>query len=216
MECGNFVWSDRTGQETKGQVSPKTKFVTYVLALENLDLASLNHTWPGLGIRSFDFQANCSFVLSDLSDSLTVAHFLWATWAIRSQPLICLERSERIAHSCSFDLSKMGKWVNERIPSPVPDLWLVDLFCPILKNSTLHPNVEYFWRWWTFPLGAQKNYCFVSFTNAFKPLQKNSSVSQLSRGKSELSYEWFSTSKNSKGYWLYISGPLKYHPAKSS
>ena len=26
-----------------------------------------------------------SFVLSDLSDSLTVAHFLWATWGIRSR-----------------------------------------------------------------------------------------------------------------------------------
>ena len=65
----------------------------------------------------------CSFVLSHVSDSLTVAHFLWAAWAIRSQLLICLQRSERIAHSRSFDLSEMSEWVNERwaneqIPSP--------------------------------------------------------------------------------------------------
>ena len=65
----------------------------------------------------------CSFVLSDLRDSLMVAHFFCATWAICSRSLICLERSERIGHSCSFDLSEMSKWTNkrwgnERIPSP--------------------------------------------------------------------------------------------------
>ena len=64
-----------------------------------------------------------SFVLSVLRDLLTVAHFLWATWAICSRLLICLERSARIAHSHSFDLREMSewaneRWVNERIPSP--------------------------------------------------------------------------------------------------
>ena len=64
-----------------------------------------------------------SFVMSDLSDSLMVTHLSWATWAIGSQSIICLERSGRIAHSCSFDLSKMSKWANEQwaneqIPSP--------------------------------------------------------------------------------------------------
>ena len=33
-----------------------------------------------------------------MSDLLKVAHLSWATWAIRSRSLICLERSERIAH----------------------------------------------------------------------------------------------------------------------
>ena len=52
-----------------------------------------------------------------------IAHLSWATWGIRSRSLICLERSERIAHSRSFDLSKMSEWANERwandrIPSP--------------------------------------------------------------------------------------------------
>ena len=60
-----------------------------------------------------------SFVMSDLSDSLKVYRLIWATWAIRSQSLICLERSERIAHIHWFDLSEMSKWANERIPSPV-------------------------------------------------------------------------------------------------
>ena len=54
-------------------------------------------------------------------------HFRWATWAIRShsplkkrewairsRSLICLEWSERITHSRSFDLSKMSKWTNEQ------------------------------------------------------------------------------------------------------
>ena len=52
---------------------------------------------PGLVIRSFDFRANrsffvhkwaihshCSFPLSNLSESLMVAHFWWAKWTIRS------------------------------------------------------------------------------------------------------------------------------------
>ena len=37
----------------------------------------------------------CSFVMSDLSDSLTVA--------------LCLERPERFAHSCSFVLSDLSE-----------------------------------------------------------------------------------------------------------
>ena len=70
-----------------------------------------------------DFLEFCSFNMSDLSESLTVAHFSWVTWAIGSQLLLCPERSERIAHSCSFDFSNLSKWANkrwanERIPSP--------------------------------------------------------------------------------------------------
>ena len=45
-----------------------------------------------------------SFLVSDLSDSLTIAHFLWAPWANRSRTLIWFKRNER--------------WANERIPSP--------------------------------------------------------------------------------------------------
>ena len=36
------------------------------------------------GERPERFAHNCSFPLSDLSESLMVAHFWWATWAIRS------------------------------------------------------------------------------------------------------------------------------------
>ena len=53
-----------------------------------------------------------------------VAHLSWATWAIRSQLLICLVRSERITHSSSFDLSELSDWAKERIPSPAQTtLW---------------------------------------------------------------------------------------------
>ena len=99
-----------------------------------------------------------SFVLSDLSDSLTVAHFLWA---IFSRSLICLERSELIANSCSFDLSEMSEWMNEqwaneRIPSPafsrkvsnkfrtswVYYLWLLPLIFRLITRAC---SVESFW-----------------------------------------------------------------------
>ena len=44
------------------------------------------------------FAQVCSFPLSDLSESLTVAHFWWATWANRSWLLSFGERPERFAH----------------------------------------------------------------------------------------------------------------------
>ena len=55
------------------------------------------------------------------------AHLSWATWANRSQSLICHERPERFAHCCSFVLSNlsesltvahliwaMSKWANSQ------------------------------------------------------------------------------------------------------
>ena len=65
--------------------------------------------------------------MSNLNESLTVAHLSWATWAIRSRSLICIEQSEWIARSHSFDLSEMSEmskwaneqWANKRIPCPV-------------------------------------------------------------------------------------------------
>ena len=63
------------------------------------------------------------FVLSNLSDFLTVSYLSWATWAISSQLLICPERSEQIAQSHSLQwaiLSKwaMSEWANKQIPNP--------------------------------------------------------------------------------------------------
>ena len=48
--------------------------------------------------------------MSDLSDLLTVTLLIWAFWVICSQSLICPERSERIAHSRSFDLSDLSEF----------------------------------------------------------------------------------------------------------
>ena len=72
------------------------------------------------GIRSFDFWANCtffvekwanerfaqkisiwlirSFLVSNQSNSLMIAHFLWATWANCSWSLIFGEQPEGFAH----------------------------------------------------------------------------------------------------------------------
>ena len=57
--------------------------------------------FPGLGIRSLNFGANRSFFTkkrSGLSDSLTIAHYFWATWANRSWSLIRPEQPERLTH----------------------------------------------------------------------------------------------------------------------
>ena len=50
-----------------------------------------------------------SFIMSTLSESLTVAHLSWAIWAIRTWSLICLERPERFAHSRSFVLNDLSE-----------------------------------------------------------------------------------------------------------
>ena len=44
----------------------------------------------------------CSFLVSDLSNSLMIAHFLWATRANRSWLLIFSERPERFAYIAHF------------------------------------------------------------------------------------------------------------------
>ena len=48
----------------------------------------------------------CSFVMSDLSDSLTVAHLSWATWANPSHLLICPEQFEHMSEWA------MSEWAN--------------------------------------------------------------------------------------------------------
>ena len=47
--------------------------------------------------------------MSDLSDSLIVTHLSWATRAIRSWSLICLEQPEQFAHNRSFVLSDLSE-----------------------------------------------------------------------------------------------------------
>ena len=50
-----------------------------------------------------------SFIMSDLSKSLTVAHLSWATWAIRSRSLFWYEQPEQFAYSRSFVLSDLSE-----------------------------------------------------------------------------------------------------------
>ena len=47
-----------------------------------------------------------SFLVSDLSDSLTIAHSFQANWANCSQSLICPERPERFAHFAQKEWAK--------------------------------------------------------------------------------------------------------------
>ena len=98
-----------------------------------------------------------SFVLSNLSNSLTVPHFLWATWAIHSQSLIFLELSEQIAHSCSFDLSEMS---DERIPSPGTHT---------LGNTIFWNNSNFFsCKLMTHQTAVQDSWQYVHCTNHLK------------------------------------------------
>ena len=53
------------------------------------------------------FAHSHSFDMSDLSNSLTVAHLSWAIWANRSQSLIWFEQNER--------MRKMSEWANEQM-----------------------------------------------------------------------------------------------------
>ena len=64
-----------------------------------------------------------------MSDSLTVAHLSWVTWAIHSQSLICREWSEQIAYSCSFDLSQMSEF---------PSLCTMQIFQMVNQYFKLH------------------------------------------------------------------------------
>ena len=50
-----------------------------------------------LSWATWRFSLSCSFNMSDLRDSLTVAHLSWAIWANRSQSLISFEQSEQMS-----------------------------------------------------------------------------------------------------------------------
>ena len=98
-----------------------------------------------------------SFIMSNLSESLTVAHLSWVTWAICSRWLIFLERAERFAHSRSFVLSNLSesltvahliwaKWANEQMS----DEWMSEfpalLICQLYEGwefalLTFHPSL---------------------------------------------------------------------------
>ena len=62
----------------------------------------------------------CSFLVSDLSDSLTIAHFLWVTWANCSWLLIFGERPERFAH---ITYLIWAKWAIHSHRSPKEKKW---------------------------------------------------------------------------------------------
>ena len=55
------------------------------------------------------------FIMSNLSELLMVALLSWATRVIRSQALICPERSKRIALSGSLKWLIVSKWANEQM-----------------------------------------------------------------------------------------------------
>ena len=93
----------------------------------------------------------CSFVMSDLSDSLTGAHFWWATWVIFSQSLICPERSELIAHSCSFKWAILSKWAMSQWVKSQPCKLMTFYRANCLSYCQVSPPMEHIQggQWWT-------------------------------------------------------------------
>ena len=61
--------------------------------------------------KKWAIRSGCSFVMSNLSNLLTVAHFWWVTWVNCSWLLIFSEQPVRFTHSCSFVMSDLSKFL---------------------------------------------------------------------------------------------------------
>ena len=72
-----------------------------------------------------------SFLVSDLSDSLTIAHFLWATWGNRSFLLIFGERPERFTHIAHL---WWATWAIHSHRSPKKRKWAIRSFFSVKQN----------------------------------------------------------------------------------
>ena len=131
---------------------------------------------------------SCSFVMSDLSDLLTVAHL---TWAIRSQLLICPERSELIAHSRSFDLSNLSEWAMSKWGM---SKWANSQSCLVLNFQIRH--------WFFFILKAQiylkekQFFCFCRFMCDWICSMKGE-MAHYSVGQTILGTAWSNMAKQS-------------------
>ena len=72
-------------------------------------------TWANRSLSLFcheqpeRFTHGCSFVMSDLSNLLTVAHFSWTIWAIHSQSLICPQWSEQMSNEQMSEIPTLQK-----------------------------------------------------------------------------------------------------------
>ena len=72
-------------------------------------------TWANRSLSLFcheqpeRFNHGCSFVMSDLSNLLTVPHFSWTIWAIHSQSLICPQWSEQMSNEQMSEIPTLQK-----------------------------------------------------------------------------------------------------------
>ena len=67
----------------------------------------------------------CSFLVRDLINSLTIAHFLWVTWANHSWSLTFSEQPERFAHIVPF---WWVTWAIHSHHSPKKRVWAIRSF----------------------------------------------------------------------------------------
>ena len=84
-DCSQIFWANCSffvNKRANERFTQKNKQLAHLL---------IYHEQPELIAHS------CSFVLSNLSESLSVAHLIWEVWANRSQSLIWSEQSERMS-----------------------------------------------------------------------------------------------------------------------
>ena len=65
---------------------------------------------------------------------------------------------------CTMHMPKFWNW-----SKITPDLWLLDLFCLIKKNSTIHPNT-YAWEWSKSDLSMREK--TLKINNCMTPLKE--------------------------------------------
>ena len=135
----------KRGNEQIANVPKNTILVNFFLAKRSF-FCERKSEWAICSEKSSNLFI-CSFIMSDLSESLTVTHLSWATWSICSRLLFWHEWPERFAHSCSFVLRDLSEsftvahliwpiWANEQMSdepmSEFPTLILPAL-CHIVK-----------------------------------------------------------------------------------
>ena len=128
------------------------------------------------------------------------AHLSWTTWANRLQWLICYERSEQSAHSCSFVLSNMNKsltvahliwaiwvnerWVNEQIPYPGRKWPVSPSFLTVLCDPNLKMKLRVCDLWTVKGRGGRALSCWlieIIFNDFQFSISKIGSVWMISR-----------------------------------
>ena len=156
-----------------------------------------------------------------------VAHLYWVTWAIGSQLLISSEQPEQIAHSRSFDLSKVSEWVMSKWAKSQP--WNFLRYCDkqlkqYLFFSLFKSKTEEKLKQSIFPLYASKTvlpifghwnkkrtnfnfnlifaYCYFMHKESLSKLSKRNLIYKVPMISKTLPRMWRMCSKSHPCFWI--------------